>query len=66
MDGKSRMRAWREYKKISQKDLAAKLGVSQSAYAQMEKPTAKPRMATLRKVATAMGIQVAQLTREEP
>lgn len=62
IDGKSRVRAWREYKKLSQKEMAEKLGISQSAYAQMEKPAAKPRLTTLRKIAAAMGIQVAQLT----
>jgi DNA-binding XRE family transcriptional regulator len=61
IDGKSRMRAWREYKKLSQKDIAERLGVSQSAYAQMEKPSVKPRMATLRKIAEALDIPVTQL-----
>lgn len=61
IDGKSPVRAWREFKKLSQKEIARRLGVSQSAYSQMEKPDAKPRDATLEKIADALGIDPRQL-----
>jgi DNA-binding XRE family transcriptional regulator len=62
IEGKSMVRAWREYKKVTQKKMAAKMGISQAAYSQMEKPEANLRRATLDKIATALGINVEQLT----
>lgn len=56
----SPMRAWREHLGLTQTDVAARAGVSQSAYAQMES-TDKPRMTTLKKVAAALGLHVDQL-----
>jgi transcriptional regulator with XRE-family HTH domain len=37
------------------------MGVSQAAVAKLEKPDAKPRGATLKKVAEALGISPSQL-----
>ena len=54
-------RAWREYKGISQKEVAAALGITQAAYSQMEKPSARPRRATLEKIAAALGLEMGQL-----
>ena len=62
IEGKSMIRAWREYKKLTQKQMAEKLGITQSAYSQLEKPGAKPRYATLEKIASALGIMVEQVT----
>lgn len=62
IDGKSLVRAWREYKKITQAQMAKKLGITQAAYSQMEKPDAKLRRTTLEKIAAAMGILTEQLT----
>lgn len=62
IDGKSMVRAWREYKKITQAQMAKKLGITQAAYSQMEKPDAKLRRTTLEKIAAAMGILTEQLT----
>jgi predicted transcriptional regulator len=57
----SPIRAWREYLGLTQTDVAVRMAVSQSAFAQMEAPEAKPRINTLRKVAAALGIAPAQL-----
>ncbi|TNI16309.1 helix-turn-helix domain-containing protein [Aeromonas dhakensis] len=59
--GLSLLAAWRTYKKLSQQELASRIGISQSAVAQMEKPMSKPRIATLRKVANALGITLSHL-----
>jgi DNA-binding XRE family transcriptional regulator len=55
------VRAWREHLGITQGELAVKMGVSQAAVAKLEKPNAKPRRATLAKVAAALGIALAEL-----
>lgn len=56
------LRCWREYLGLTQADLAERLAVSQAQVAQWERPDAKPRHATLKKAAVAMGIHVHQLT----
>lgn len=55
------IRAWREHIGITQGELATRMGVSQAAVAKLEKPDAKPRGATLKKVAAALKISPAQL-----
>jgi DNA-binding XRE family transcriptional regulator len=60
VDGASPMRAWREYLGLTQADVAARLGVSQAAYAQTE-AAVRPRKATLARVAKALRIGVEQL-----
>jgi ribosome-binding protein aMBF1 (putative translation factor) len=55
------IRAWREHFGITQGELASRMGVSQAAVAKLEKPEAKPRSVTLKKVADALGISPAQL-----
>lgn len=55
------IRAWRDHVGITQGELADRMGVSQAAVAKLEKPGAKPRRATLEKVATALGISLSQL-----
>jgi DNA-binding Xre family transcriptional regulator len=62
IEGKSMVRAWREYKKITQKEMAAKMEISQAACSQMEKPDANLRRSTLEKIASALDISVDQLT----
>lgn len=61
VDGKSLVRAWREYKGLTQADVATRLGISQSAYAQMERPDANLRRVTLAKLAGALGVEIGQL-----
>lgn len=54
------IRAWREYLGLTQTEVASRLGISQSAYAQQE--AREPvRKATREKVAKALGIVPEQL-----
>ena len=57
----SPIRAWREHLRLTQADVAARMEVSQSAFAQMEAPEARPRINTLKKVAAALGVVPEQL-----
>ncbi|HFE65845.1 MAG TPA: XRE family transcriptional regulator [Chloroflexi bacterium] len=57
----SLIRAWREYFGLTQQALAQRAGMSQPALARLEKGDVKPRAATLKKLAVALGISVAQL-----
>ena len=43
---------------LSQAELASRVGVSQQQIAKLEKPGANPSIATLRKVAAALGVRV--------
>ena len=61
IDGLTMVAAWRKYLKISQKDLAGRTGMTQSALSQIEKSGSNHR-ATLEKLASAMNISIAQLT----
>ncbi|MAT95574.1 MAG: hypothetical protein CL608_00280 [Anaerolineaceae bacterium] len=53
--------AWREHLGLAQQEVAQKMGVSQSAYSQMEKAEANLRQATINKIARALGILPEQL-----
>ncbi len=52
------IRARREHIGITQRRLGARIGVSQTAVAKSEKPNARPRRATLEKIAEALGISI--------
>lgn len=60
VDGATPARAWREFLELTQAEVAARMGVSQSAYAQTE-AAVRPRKATLVKLAAALGLKVEQL-----
>lgn len=60
--GKSIVRAWREHFKLSQKEMAGRIGITQAAYSQMEKSPDKLRKDTLEKIAYAMGISGQQIS----
>jgi ribosome-binding protein aMBF1 (putative translation factor) len=60
--GESLIKAWREYFKLTQAELAAKAGMKQSSLARLESGNASPRKTTLSKLSEAMGISVEQLT----
>ncbi|VWB32756.1 DNA-binding protein [Burkholderia diffusa] len=60
VDGATPLRAWREHLKLTQADIAARPGISQSAYAQQER-SEKLRKSTREKIAAALGITAAQL-----
>ncbi len=54
-------RAWREFLGLSQAEVAGRMGITQPAYQQMEEKDAKPRLATMKKIAAALGIDVRQI-----
>jgi DNA-binding XRE family transcriptional regulator len=58
--GVSSLAAWREHFGLTQAEVAGRIGITQAAYAQMER-VKQPRKATLEKVATALGLEVEQL-----
>ena len=58
--GMSPMAAWREHFNLTQAQVAARVGITQAAYAQMERVKA-PRKATIEKVAAALGLETDQL-----
>lgn len=60
VDGASPMKGWREHLGLTQAEVAARLNVSQAAYAQTER-AARPRKATIARVAAALHIAVEQL-----
>lgn len=60
IDGATPVRAWREYLGLTQADMAARLGVSQSAYAQQEN-SERLRRTSLERIAVALGISTEQL-----
>ena len=59
--GKSMLKAWREYLELSQSELAEKAGMTQPAIAQLENADSDMREATLKKLASALGIDPHQL-----
>lgn len=60
VDGASATKAWREYLRLTQAEVAARMGISQAAFAQMENAK-RPRKATLQKIADALGLELEQL-----
>ena len=60
VDGASATKAWREYLRLTQAEVAARMGISQAAFAQMENAK-RPRKTTLQKIADAMGLELEQL-----
>lgn len=61
VEGKSLIRAWREYLGMTQEEVAEKSAMSQPALAKVEKPGARPRKKTLGRIAAAMGLSVEQV-----
>jgi predicted transcriptional regulator len=57
----SPVRAWREHLGLTQTELAGRMNISQSAFAQMEMPERRARASTIKKIAAAMGIAPDQL-----
>lgn len=60
VDGATPARAWREHLDLTQAEVAARLGISQSAYAQQETRD-RLRKLSREKIATALGISTEQL-----
>ena len=61
LDGVSLVAAWREHLGMTQAELARRAGMQQSAVARIERGDSRPRRATLRRLATAMGLHPGQL-----
>ena len=61
MEDKSLVRAWREYKGLSQADMAERMGISRPAYAQLEGKGANRRATTVHRLAAALGATWEQL-----
>jgi len=59
--GDSLIKAWREYFKLTQAELAEKAGMKQSALARLESSGRTPRKSTSAKIAEALEISVDQL-----
>lgn len=55
------IKAWREYFKFTQAELAERASMTQSSLARLESGKVKPRKTTLAALADAMGINVEQL-----
>ncbi|MCP4428686.1 MAG: helix-turn-helix transcriptional regulator [Chloroflexi bacterium] len=62
LKGVTMIRAWREHLGMTQQELAKRSGMSQPSLARLEKGDSTPRAATLKKLAAAMDITVAQLS----
>ena len=60
VDGATPVRAWREYLKLTQAEVAERLGIAQPSYAKQEASDAL-RRSTIEKIAGALGITVEQL-----
>lgn len=54
-DGMTAIAAWRKHLDLTQAEVAERLGISQSAYAQQE-AAERPRKTTRQKIAVALGI----------
>ena len=55
------IKAWRTYKKISQKQMAQRMNIFQPAYSQIES-NSNPQDATTARVADALQVTIEQLT----
>lgn len=61
VDGISSIKAWRGFLKLTQQQVANKMGVAQSALARIENNATPPKASTISKIAQAMGISSDQL-----
>ncbi len=55
------LKAWRKHLGLTQKEVAQRAGITQSALSQMERTASNNRTATLEKLAKALGIETGQL-----
>lgn len=60
VDGATPVRAWREHLKLTQAEVAQRLGIAQSSYAKQE-ASESLRRSSVEKIAAALGITVEQL-----
>ena len=64
LKGYSLIKAWRVYRKKTQKEMAAALGITQGAFSQIEK-NSRNQSETLRRVAAVLGVAPEQLTLDD-
>lgn len=64
-EGKSLVRAWREYRGLTQEAMAHKLGIKPPAYQRMEQPGRNLRLGTLQRLAQALQVRVEHLILDE-
>jgi ribosome-binding protein aMBF1 (putative translation factor) len=61
VEGKSMIHAWREYKNMSQEDMACRMRVTDSIFRVLEKANNRLSGATIKKIATALEVTEEQL-----
>ncbi len=61
LEGTNAIRAWREYKKITMKDLAGKVGISPAYVSQIENNRRNPTIDTLRAISRELDIDIDML-----
>ena len=61
ISGVSPIKAWRLFLKFTQKQVAQKAGMHQSAYARIENNHKPPKISTLEKIAQGLGLSLEQL-----
>jgi mRNA-degrading endonuclease RelE of RelBE toxin-antitoxin system/DNA-binding Xre family transcriptional regulator len=61
IDGENSIRVWREYRKLSAADLAAKAGISAAYISELESGKKTGGVATLRKIANALDLDLDDL-----
>ena len=57
----ARLRFWREQAALTQAELAAKAGITQTHLSRIERGEIQPRPATIRRLAEALGVRPADL-----
>jgi len=61
VEGKSLVRAWREYRNMSQEEIAQRMGVTQPAYNVLEETSNIISNASIKRIAAALGVSEIQL-----
>lgn len=62
----SRIRALRQTRRLTLRELAARAGVTESFLSQVEREVASPSIASVQRIARALDLSIAQLFAEEP
>ena len=62
----ARIRALRQARQLTLRDVAARAGVTESFLSQVERDIASPSIATVQRIARALDLSIAQLFAEEP
>jgi DNA-binding XRE family transcriptional regulator len=65
LENKSLVRAWREYKGLSQMGVAERMGISRPAYARLETKDANLRTTTVHRLAAALEVRWELLCEDE-